>query len=145
MVEYNKINVKLSDSSLNKVKSVVQNQTGVTFGMNIKMFNGINLPNELLIATRQKTKLRNAFENNMAADIKLPNTQISTLIQSGGFLSSLLSKIAGPLMKVAIPLATDILAVLGITTPASAIDGAIQKKIHGSGATTSIVSNEKNE
>ena len=54
--------------------------------------------------------------------------QISKIIQSGGFLGSLLSKIAGPLMKVAVPLAKNILAPLGITAAASAIDGAIQKK-----------------
>ena len=39
--------------------------------MNVKMFNGNNLPHELLLTTRQKTKLRNAFENNMSIDIKL--------------------------------------------------------------------------
>ena len=68
--------------------------------MNIKIFHGNSLPHELLLTTRQKTKLRNAFENNMSTDIKLSETQISNIIQSGGFLGSLLGKIAGPLMKV---------------------------------------------
>ena len=55
MVEYNKVNVKLSDSQLNKLKTaVVKNQTGATLRMNIKMFNGNNLPHELLLTTRQK-------------------------------------------------------------------------------------------
>ena len=69
------------------------------------MFNGNNLPHELFLTTRQKTKLRNAFNNNMSTDLKLSKAQISKIIQSGGFLRSLLSKTAGPLMKIAIPLA----------------------------------------
>ena len=142
MVEYSKVNVKLSNSQLNKLKTVGKNQTGVTLRMNIKMFKGNNLPHELILTTRQKTKLRNAFENNMSTDTKLSEAQISKRIQSGGFLGSLLSKIAGPLMKVAIPLAKSILAPSGITAAASAIDAVIQKKIHGSGSTTLIISNE---
>ena len=109
--------------------------------MNFKMFNGNNLPHELLLTTRQKTKLRNAFENNMSIDIKLSKAQISKVIQSGGFLDSLLSKTAGPLIKVALPLAKDILAPLGITAAASVIDAGVQKKIHGCGTTTLIISN----
>ena len=69
------------------------------------MFNGNNLPPELLLATRQTTKLRNAIENNISTDIKLSKAQISKTIQSGRFLGSLLSKISGPLMKVAVLIA----------------------------------------
>ena len=54
------------------------------------MFNGNNLPHELLLTTRQKTKLRNAFNNNMSTDLKLSRAQISKIIQSGGFLGLLL-------------------------------------------------------
>ena len=72
----------------------------------------------------------------MSTDLKLSKAQISKIIQSGGFLGSLLSKLAGPLMKVAIPLAKNVLALLGITA-------AALKKIHGSGTTTLIISNEK--
>ena len=61
MVEYNKANVKLSDSQLNKLKSPVKNQTRVTLRMNIKACEGNDLPHELLLTTRQKTKLNNAF------------------------------------------------------------------------------------
>ena len=89
------------------------------------MLNGNDLPNELLLTTRQKTKLRNAFNNNMTTDFKLSKAQISKIIQSGGFLGSLLSK----------------LAPLGITAAASAIDAGILK-IHGSGTTTLIILNE---
>ena len=69
----------------------------------------------------------------MATDIKLSKTQIKKLIQSGGFLGKLLSKLAGPLMKVALPLAKNVLAPLGLTTAMSAIDGSIQKKKYGWG------------
>ena len=94
--------------------------------MNLKMFNGNNLPHELLLTTRQKTKLRNALNNNMLTDLKLSKAQISKIIQSRGFLGSSLSKLAGPLMKVAIPLAKNVLAPLGITAAALAIDAEIR-------------------
>ena len=93
----------------------------------MKIFNGNNLPYELLLTTRQKTKIRNAFDNNMSTDIKFSKAQITKMLQSGGFLRSLLSKLAGPLVKVAVPLAKHILAPLGITAAASAIDAGIQK------------------
>ena len=79
------------------------------------MFEGNNLHCELLLTTRQKTKLRNAFEINKSTDIRLSKTQISKIIQSGKFVGSLLSKIAGPLMKVKVRLAKDILAPSGTT------------------------------
>ena len=90
----------------------------------MRMFDGNNLPHELLLTTRQKTKLRNAF-NNMSTDLKVSKAQISKIIQSGGFLGFLLSKLAGPLMKVAVPLAKNILAPLGITAAASTIEAGI--------------------
>ena len=79
------------------------------------------------MTTRQKTKLRNAFNNNTSTDLKLSKAQISKIIQSGGFLGALLSKLAGPVMKVAIPLAKHFLAPLGITGALSATDAEIQK------------------
>ena len=118
MVRYNKANVKLSDLQLNKLKSAVKNNEGTTLRMNIRMFNGDNLPHELLLTTRQTIRLRNAIENNMSIDIKLSKAQISRIIQSGGFLGSLLSKLASPLMKAAVPVAKNILAPLGITAAA---------------------------
>ena len=143
MLEYSKLNVKLTDTQLKKLKTAVKNNTETTLRMSLKMFKGNDLPHELLLTTRQKGKLRNAFNNNMSSDLKPSKAQISKIIQSGGFLGSLLSKLAGPLMKVAIPLAKDVLAPLGITAAASAIDAGIQKKIHGSGTTTLIISNEE--
>ena len=64
----------------------------------------------------------------MSTDLKVSKAHIFIIIQSGGFLGSLLSKLAVPLMKVAIPLAKNVLAPLGITAAASAIDAGIQKK-----------------
>ena len=66
------------------------------------MFDGNNLPHELSLTARQKTKLRNALYNNMSTDLKLSKAHILKIIQSEGFLGSLLSKLAGSLMKVAI-------------------------------------------
>ena len=77
---------------------------------------------------QDKKKGRNAFNNNMSTDLKFSKAQISKIIQSDGFLGSLLSKLAGPLIKVALPLAKNILAPLGITVAASAIDAGIKKK-----------------
>ena len=127
MVEYNKVNVKLSDTHLKKLKNAVKNKTGTTLRISLKMFNRNNLPHELLL-TRQKTKVRNAFNNNMSTDLKLSKAQISKVIQYGGFLGSLLSKLAGPFIKIAVPLAKNVLAPLGITAAASAIDAQIKKK-----------------
>ena len=92
MVEYSKVNVNLTDTQLKKLKTAVKDKTGTTLQMSLKMFNGNDLPHELLLTTRQKTKLRNTFNNNMSTDLKLSKAQISKIIQSGGFLGSLLSK-----------------------------------------------------
>ena len=107
------------------------------------MFNGRNLPNELLLTAREATRLRNAIANNISPDTKFSKTQISKIIQSGEFWVSLLSKLAGPLIKVAVLLAKNILAPLGITAATSAIDAGSQKKVHGSGTKTLITSNKK--
>ena len=133
MVEYSKLNCKLTNVQLNKFKKAVKSNEGATLRLGIKKFNKDELPHELLLTTRQNTKLRNGINNNLATDIKLSKAQIKKLIQSGGFLGKLLSKPADPLMKVAMPLAKNVLAPLGLTAAMSAIDGSIQKKIHGSG------------
>ena len=64
--------------------------------MRLEMFNGNDLPHELLLTTRQKTKLRTAFNNNMSTDFQFSKAQISKILQSGGFL--------GPLLKTGLPL-----------------------------------------
>ena len=103
MVEYSKVNVKLSDTQLKKLKTAVKNKTGTTLRITLKI-------------------------TFMSTDLKLSKAQISKIIKSGGFLGSLLSKLVGPIMKVAVSLAKNILAPLGITAAASAIDAGIQKK-----------------
>ena len=94
MVEYTKVNVKLSNTQIKKLKDAVSNNTGTTLRISLKMFNGNNLPHELLLTTRQKTKI-NAFNNNTSTDTKFSKAQINKIIQSGGFLGKLL----GPLLK----------------------------------------------
>ena len=143
MVEFSKANAKLSDTQLNKLKTAVKNKTGTTLRTNFEMLDGNDLPHELLLTTRQKTKLRNAFNNNISTDLRISKAQISKIIQSRRFLGSLLTKLASPLIKVAIPLAKNVLATLGITAATSAINAGIQKKIHGSGTTKLITSNEE--
>ena len=142
MVEYTKVNVKLTNLQLSKFKKAVKNNDAATLRISIKNFNKEDLPHELLLTTRQSTKLRNAINNNLATDIKFSKAQLKKIIQSRGFLGKLLSKLAGPLMKVAMPLAKNVLAPLGLTAAMSAIDGSIQKKIHGSGTTKLIIENE---
>ena len=96
------------------LKTASENNKGRALTMSVKMFTENSLPHELLLGPRQKTKIRNAFENNVSTDIQLSKAQISKIIQFGGFLSSLLSKIADPLMKVAVSMAKNILVLLGI-------------------------------
>ena len=71
MVEYNTVNAKLSDSQMNKLKSAVKKKQGTTLRMNVKMFNGNNLPHELLLTTAETINVRNVIKNNMSTDIKL--------------------------------------------------------------------------
>ena len=145
MVEYTKVNVKLTNLQLSKFKKAVKNNDGATLGISIKNFNKDELPHELLLTAIQSTKLRNAINNNLATDIKFSKAQLKKLIQSGGFLGKLLSKLAGPLMKVAMPLAKNVLAPLGLTAAMSAIDGRIQKKMRGDGIKLIIEQEDMND
>ena len=74
MVQYAKVNVKLSDSQIKKLKDAVKNNTETTLRISLKMFDGNNLPHELLLTTRQETKIRNAFNNKMSTDLKVSKT-----------------------------------------------------------------------
>ena len=145
MVEYSKINCKLTNIQLNKLKKAVKSNERTTLRLGIKNFNKDELPHELLLTARQNTKLRNAINNNLATDIKLSKAQIKKLIQSGGFLGKLLSKLAGSLMKVALPSAKNVLAPLGLTAAMSVTDGNIQKKIYGSGVKLIIKQEDMND
>ena len=131
MVEYNRVHIKLSDSQLNKIKSTLKNRQGTTLRMNTRMFSANNLLHELLLITRQITKLRNVIENNMSTDIKSSKAQISKITQSGGFLGKRL----GPLLKIGLRLIKNVIKSLPksvlipseLTAAASAADAGIQK------------------
>ena len=150
MTQYNSLNVKLSNSQLNKLKSAIKNETEVVLRLSSNMIgdNETNFPHKLLLTNRQVSNLRKAFANHLSADIKLSKTQLSKMIQSGGFLGRLL----GPLLKPGLPLiknvikplAKSVLIPLGLTAAASAADAGIYKKILGSGnMTTLIISNDE--
>ena len=132
MTQYNSLNVKLADSQLNKLKSAIKNESHVVLRISSSMVgnsnDNTNFPHKLLLTDRQVANIRKAFSNNLSRDIKFSKTLLLKMSQSGGFLGSLLSKLAGPLMKVAIPLAKNVLAPLGLTAAMSAIDGSIKKR-----------------
>ena len=108
-----------------------------------------NFPHELLLTNRQVANIRKASANHLSTDIKLPKTQLSKMIQSGGFLGKFLGPLLRtglPLMKSVIkPLAKSVLIPLGLTAAASAADAGIHKKTLGSGHnnTTLIISNDE--
>ena len=147
MTQYNSLNVKLSNAQLNKLKSSIKNETDVVLRISSNMVgdsnDNNNFPHELLSTNRQVANIGQVFANHSSADIKLSKTQLSKMIQSGGFLGNLLGKLAGPLMKVAMPLAKNVLAPLGLTAAMSAINRSIKKKMIGSGTTTLIISNDE--
>ena len=134
MTQYNRLNLKLSNSQLNKLKSSIKNETGVVlrFTSNIIGDNETNFLHKLLLTNRQVANPCKAFTNYLSADIKLSKTQLFKMIQSGGFLGRLL----GPLLKTGLrliknvikPLVKSVLIPLGLTAAASAADVGIYKK-----------------
>ena len=103
----------------------------------------------MLLTNRQVARICKTFANNLSTDIKLSKTQLSKMIQSGGFLGRLLGpllKTGLPLMKNVIkPLAKSVLIPLRLTTAASAADAGVHKKILGSGNTAPLISNDEME
>ena len=147
MTQYNSLNVKLSNSQLNKLKSSIKNETDVVLRISSNMVgnsnDNTNFSHELLLTNRQVANIRKAFANHSSTDIKLSKTQLSKMTQSGGFLGKLLGpllKTGLPLMKSEIkPLAKSVLIPLGLTAAASAADAGIHKKILGSGNNTNLI------
>ena len=151
MTQYNTLNVKLSISQLNKLKSEIKNNTEITLKISSNVVGGSNdennFPHKLFITNTRVSKLRKAFENGLSANIKLSKTQLHKIGQSRWFLGRLLR----PLLKTWLPLignvlkllAKSVLIPLGLTAATSATDAAIHKKMFGFGTTTSIISNEK--
>ena len=136
MTQYNSLNVKLSNSQLSKLKSAIKNETDIILKLSSNMIcnsgDNTNFPHELLVTNRQVSSLQKAFAKNTSTDIKLSKTQLSKMIQSGGFLGRLL----GPLLKTGLalikslikPLAKSVLVLLQLTAAASAADAGIHKK-----------------
>ena len=136
MTQYNSLNVKLSNSQLNRLKSAIKNKIEVVLRLSPNMIgesnDEANFPRELLLTDRQVSATRKAFSNNSLADVKFSKTLLSKMIQSGGFLGKLL----GPLLKSGLPLIKNvikpltkiILIPLGLTAAASAADARIHKK-----------------
>ena len=155
MTQYNSLNVKLSNSQLNKLKSAIKNETDVVLRLSSNVIgnssNNTNFPHELFLTNRQVANICKAFANNLSTDIKFSKPQLSKMIQSGGFLCKLL----GPLLKTGLPLiksvikplAKSVLVPLGLTAAASAADAGIHKKVLGSGSdhnnTILIISNDE--
>ena len=92
MTQYNNLNVKLSNWQLNNFKSAIKNETEVTLGLSSNMIgdNETNFPHKLLLTNRQVSNLCKAYANHLSANIKLSKTQLSKMIQLGGFLGRLL-------------------------------------------------------
>ena len=136
MTQYNRLNVKLSNSQLNKLKSAIKNKIEVVLRLSPNMIgesnDEANFPRELLLTDRQVSATRKALSNNSSADIKFSKTLLSKMIQSGGFLGKLLGSLLKsglPLIKNVIkPLTKIILIPLGLTAAASTADARIHKK-----------------
>ena len=151
------MNVKLPNSQLNKLKSAIENGTDVILRLSSNMIGNsddeTNFPHKLYVTNRQVANLGKAFAKYLSTDIKLSKTQLSKMIQLGGFLGRLLGallKTGLPLMKSVIqPLAKSVLIMLGLTASAasaaaSAADAGIHKKILRSGhKTTLVISNDE--
>ena len=110
MTQYNSLNVKLSYPQLNKLKSAMKNETGVVLSLSLNMVGDdeTNFPYKLLLTKRKVKNLRRAFANKSSTDIKLSKTQLSKMVQSGGFLGRLL----GPLLKAGLPLIKNVIKPL---------------------------------
>ena len=134
MTQYNILNVKFSNSQLNKLKSAIKNDTEVILRLLLNMIGNsddeTNFPHKLLLTNRQVANLRKSFANNLSVNIKLSKTQLSKIVQSGGFLG----KFVGPLLKAGLPLMKNLIKPLGLTGTASAADAGIHKTILASGS-----------
>ena len=97
MTQYSSLNVKLSNSQFNKLKSAIKNKSEVVLRLSSNMIGDdeTNFPHKLLLTNRQVSNLRKTFTNKSSTDIKLSKAQLSKMIQSGGFLGRLLR----PLLK----------------------------------------------
>ena len=145
MTQYNSLNVKQSNSQLTKLKPAIKNETEVVLRLSSNAIGDTetNFPYKFLLTNRQVSNLPKAFVNYLSTDIKLSKTQLSKMIQSGGFLGRLL----GPLLKTGLPLIKNVIKPLtksvlipsGLSAATSAADARIHKKILGSGNNTTLI------
>ena len=151
MTQYNRVNVKLSTSQLNKLKSAITNENKLVIRLSPSLIDDsndeTNFPQELLLTDRQVSSIHKTFADNSSVDIKFSKTQLSKMIQSGRFLGKLLGPLLKrglPLMKSVItPLAKRVIIPLGLTAAASVSDAGIHKKILGSGNNTTLIVSNK--
>ena len=151
MTQYNRINVKLSTSQLNKLKCAIKNENDAVVRLSLNMIGDSNdkgnFPHELLLTNRLGSSIRKAFVNNSSVDIEFSKAQLLKIIPSGGVLGKLL----GPLLKTGLlliksvitPLARIVLIPLGLTAAASAAVAGIHEKILGSGNNTALIISNK--
>ena len=130
MTQYNTLNVKLSNLQLNKLKPAITNKTEVVLRLSSNMIgdNETNFPHKFLLTNRQVSNLRKAFTNYLSTDIKLSKTQLSKMMQSGGFLGRLL----GPLLKTGLPLIKNVIKPLSksFLIPLGLTAAAADARIH---------------
>ena len=126
MAEYKKVNLKLSNQQIKKLKEAVKTNNGTKLRIDNKNFTKAGLLHELFLTQTQINKLREKVENNMSTDIKLNNAKIHKLIKSGGALGSILARFLPKLIKLALSLGKNILAPLGLSAAMSATDAAIR-------------------
>ena len=130
MTQYNSLNVKLSNSQFNKLKSAIKNETDVILRLLSNMIGNseeeANFPHNLLVTNRQVANIRKDFAKHTPTDIKM---------QKGGFLRFL-----APLLKSGLPLLKSVIEPLGML---GLTDASINKKVLGSGNhITLIISND---
>ena len=156
MTQYNTLDLKLSNSHLNKLNSGIKNKTEVALKLSSNIINDssnddnfhkFRNSHKLLLTNTQVSKLCKAFTNNSSANKKLSKARLQKIVRWGGLLGRLL----GLLLKIGLsligdvlkPLPKNVLIPLGSRAAASATDAAIHEKMFGSGATTLIISIEE--
>ena len=146
MAQYNTLNVTLSNSQLNKLKSALKNGTEVTLNLSSSVTGDSNdennFPHKLLLTNTKVSKICKAFANGASTNIKFSKTQLHKIGQSGGLFAPLLKNGLPLIGKVIKPLANSFLMPFGLTAAAAA-DAAIHKQMLKSGFTTLIISNEE--
>ena len=142
MVEYERINLKLSNQQIKKIKEAVKSNNGTTLCIGDKNFNKTDLLHELFLTQTQMKKLREKVEKNMSTDIKLSKAQINKLIKEVGALGSVFARFLPKLIKPVVSLGKNNLAPIGLSAAMSAIDAAIQKQVQSYGTKTVRFSNK---